>query len=125
MTSSVAPAANSIFARHSLTAATTYWPVRGAPPHAAGKRQWSSDPSGTRIVTGAIFPSLHGTSQNSWFVSAIVMCAIVLGSVEFWSLRICGLDPAKSTASVSARFVIVHTTWNGSAVRVRSPTALA
>ena len=101
-----------------MTAETRIWPTRGAPPHAAGKRQLRNVPSGTETRTGAIFPSLQGTSQNSMFVSASATCASVLGSVEFWSSSCCGLVPAKSKLTSSRAFVMVHRTWNGRALRI-------
>src|SRR5690242_7450642 len=96
---------------HWQTASTTYCPTRGERPQAAGNRQLSTDPSGTITETGVILPSLHGRSQNSRLVSAIMMCAVVLGSVEFCSLSSWADEPVKSRVRWSPRLVAAHTTW--------------
>ena len=103
---------------HSTTAATSFSPIQGAKPHAAGNTQLSTVPSGTDTSTGASLPSLQGTSQNSVLVRATPTWAKVLGSVELASLAIWGLLPAKSSLRCSPSLVAVHTIWMGMAVLV-------
>src|SRR3990170_3921464 len=88
--------AKSILLMHSQTADTSTCPTQGAKPQAAGNWQLRTVPSGTVTRTGRILPSLHGTSQKSVFVSAIVTWAKVLGRVELVSLGSLGLVPEKS-----------------------------
>src|ERR1700722_8137794 len=74
LTSSSKPAAYSILAMQALAAAVSTLPIPGAPPQAAGKRQFKTVPSGILRFVGFTIPPFHGMFQNNWLVNATNNC---------------------------------------------------